>query len=71
MACQHCKADNTENWFYCRTCGKKANPTKFSTQFIVRETPWATAIRKDLINVSETTMGEDIESKGGVVRGNV
>ena len=27
--------------------------------------------RKDQIEFTETTMGEDIESRGGVVRGNV
>ncbi len=71
MSCQHCDKDNSEGWFYCRGCGKRANPPAFTPNVIIRHPGFATAIRKDLINFSETTMGEDIESKGGVVRGNV
>jgi len=38
---------------------------------IIRDAGFAKAIRKDQIEFSETTMGEDIESRGGVVRGNI
>ena len=30
--CIHCKADNSESWFYCRNCGKKASENKFPTK---------------------------------------
>tara|TARA_R110000824_G_scaffold42306_1_gene124771 strand:- start:340 stop:555 length:216 start_codon:yes stop_codon:yes gene_type:complete len=71
MSCQHCKEDNSEGWFYCRSCGKRANKPLYAPSVIIREAGFATAIRKDQINFTETTMGEDIESKGGVVRGNI
>jgi len=29
--CIHCKENNKENWFYCRSCGKKASESKFTT----------------------------------------
>jgi uncharacterized membrane protein YvbJ len=29
--CIHCKKDNKENWFTCRSCGKKASESKFTT----------------------------------------
>jgi len=38
---------------------------------IIRDAGFATAIRKDQIEFSETTMGEDIESRGGTVSGNI
>ena len=28
--CVHCNADN-EDWFYCRSCGKKASESKYTT----------------------------------------
>ena len=28
--CIHCKVDNSENWFYCRSCGKHASENKYS-----------------------------------------
>lgn len=31
MNCIHCKQINTKRWFYCRTCGKKASESKFTT----------------------------------------
>jgi|MGYP003148523322 hypothetical protein len=71
MSCQHCNKDNSEGWFYCRTCGKRANKPLFSPAIIIREAGFATAIRKDQIDFQVTTMGEDIESKGGEIRGNV
>ena len=29
--CIHCEESNKENWFYCRSCGKKASESKFTT----------------------------------------
>ena len=28
--CIHCKADNSDNWFYCRSCGKHTSENKYS-----------------------------------------
>ena len=71
MSCQHCNKDNSEGWFHCRNCGKRAIKPLYAPAVIIREAGFATAIRKDQIEFTETTMGEDIESKGGVVRGNI
>ena len=71
MSCQHCKKDNSKGWFYCRGCGKRASEPLFNPAIIIREAGFATAIRKDQIDFQVTTMGEDIESKGGEIRGNV
>ena len=36
--CQHCDKPNPENWFYCRDCGRRATPPKFTTNsFIISE----------------------------------
>ena len=29
--CMHCKKDNKEGWFYCKSCGKRASESKFTT----------------------------------------
>tara|TARA_R100001163_G_C4861195_1_gene67357 strand:- start:250 stop:456 length:207 start_codon:yes stop_codon:yes gene_type:complete len=29
--CIHCNKKNKDNWFYCRSCGKKASESKFTT----------------------------------------
>ena len=29
--CIHCKKDNKDNWFTCRSCGKRASESKFTT----------------------------------------
>tara|TARA_R100001224_G_scaffold101688_1_gene73337 strand:+ start:56 stop:271 length:216 start_codon:yes stop_codon:yes gene_type:complete len=71
MTCQHCKADNEGGWFYCRSCGLRASAPLYNPSVIVRDSNFATAIRKDLINFKETTIGDDIKSKGGVLDGNV
>ena len=71
MSCQHCSKDNSEGWFYCRVCGKRANEHLYAPAVKIREAGFATAIRKDQIDFQVTTMGEDIESRGGEVRGNV
>ena len=28
--CQHCDEPNPEHWFYCRECGKRSFPPKFT-----------------------------------------
>ena len=34
--CIHCNADNSENWFYCRSCGKHASNDKYSQNMWMR-----------------------------------
>tara|TARA_R110002012_G_scaffold70583_1_gene181671 strand:+ start:694 stop:900 length:207 start_codon:yes stop_codon:yes gene_type:complete len=29
--CIHCNHPNEEGWFYCKSCGKKASKSKFTT----------------------------------------
>ena len=29
--CIHCNKDNKEGWFYCKSCGKQASESKFTT----------------------------------------
>jgi len=36
MSCQHCNKPNKENWFYCRSCGKRASKPKFTTNSFMR-----------------------------------
>ena len=31
MQCQYCHKENSEGWFYCRSCGERASATKFTT----------------------------------------
>ncbi len=60
--CQHCSKPNPEGLFNCSSCGKRAHPPAWSTQFVVRENnPWATAIRKDQIDFGTKDMGEHIK----------
>jgi|TARA_R110002012_G_scaffold236342_1_gene410048 hypothetical protein len=54
--CQHCSEPNPENWFNCRSCGQKASPQRYTVNSIIRDTPMATAIRKDQINFGRVDM---------------
>ena len=29
--CIHCNKDNRGGWFYCKSCGKQASESKFTT----------------------------------------
>jgi hypothetical protein len=60
--CIHCDEPNPEGWFYCRSCGNKASDPLYTTQVIVRDSGWATAIRKDLVGFSTTTMEDSVKS---------
>ena len=59
--CQHCDTPNPEGLFNCPSCGKRAHPPRWSTQFVVRDTPMATAIRKDQIDFGTVSMGDHIK----------
>tara|TARA_R100001463_G_scaffold116381_1_gene171675 strand:- start:139 stop:357 length:219 start_codon:yes stop_codon:yes gene_type:complete len=47
--------------FNCPSCGKRANPPRWSTQFVMRDSPMATAIRKDQIDFGSISMDKHIE----------
>jgi len=59
--CQHCNKPNKEGHFNCPSCGKRAHPPKWSTQFVVRDTPMATAIRKDQIDFNSISYDDGIK----------
>ena len=59
--CQHCNTPNPEGHFNCRSCGKRAHPPRWSTQFVVRDTPMAEAIRKDQIDFGTVSMDDHIK----------
>jgi len=59
--CQHCNTPNEEGKFNCPSCGLRAHPAKWSTQFVLRDTPMATAIRKDQIDFGSMSMDKHIE----------
>ena len=57
MHCQHCKEDNSENWFYCRTCGKRASEPAYTTNLYMMS---EVGKRTD-IEFSTTTMDSHID----------
>ena len=59
--CQHCSKPNPEGMFNCPSCGKRAHPPKWSTQFVLRDTPMAKAIRTDQIDFGSVSMDSHIE----------
>jgi|TARA_R100000995_G_scaffold48758_1_gene23400 RNA polymerase subunit RPABC4/transcription elongation factor Spt4 len=60
--CQHCNEPNPEGMFNCPCCGQRANPPRWSTQFVVRENNrFATAIRKDQIDIRTMSHKEGME----------
>ena len=59
--CQHCSKPNPEGMFNCPSCGKRAHPPKWSTQFVLRDTPMARAIRTDQIDFGTMSMDKHIE----------
>jgi hypothetical protein len=34
--CIHCNSNNSESWFYCRSCGKRASENKYSQNLWMR-----------------------------------
>ena len=60
--CQHCSEPNPEGMFNCPSCGLRAAPNKWITNFVIREgNPMATAIRKDLIDINHMSMDDGIK----------
>ena len=60
--CQHCNEPNPEGMFNCPCCGKRANPNKWNTNFVIRENnSFATAIRKDQIDFNSISYDDGIK----------
>ena len=60
--CQHCDEPNPEGYFNCPSCGLRAAPSKWNTNFVIREgNPFATAIRKDQIDINHLSMEDGIK----------
>lgn len=60
--CQHCDKPNPEGYFNCPSCGLRAAPSKWNTNFVIREgNPFATAIRKDQIDINNISMEDGIK----------
>ena len=57
MQCQYCQKENSEGWFYCRSCGERASATKFTTNLWMMS---ETGKRTD-VEFSPQTMGESIK----------
>ena len=61
--CMHCDKPNPDGWFYCKNCYQPASPRKYTVNTVMRESPWAPAIRRDLIDFNTISMEKDIENK--------
>ena len=55
--CIHCNKDNKEGWFYCKSCGKKASKSKFTTNL------WMTSDlgKRTDVELSTQSMGDNIQ----------
>ena len=54
--CMHCDKENREGWFYCKSCGKKASESKFTTNL------WMTSDlgKRTDVELSTQSMGDNI-----------
>ena len=59
----HCDKPNPDGWFYCKNCQQPASPRQYTVNTVMRESPWAPAIRRDLIDFNTISMDKDIENK--------
>ena len=57
MECQHCNTDNSENWFYCKACGKRASEPTYTTNLYMG----SEIGRRTDIEFSSVTMGSHID----------
>ena len=60
--CIHCNKPNPDGWFNCRSCGKRSSEPMYTTQLILRDASWATAIRKDKVDFNTISMDDSIKS---------
>tara|TARA_R110000751_G_scaffold37416_2_gene90777 strand:+ start:523 stop:723 length:201 start_codon:yes stop_codon:yes gene_type:complete len=59
MKCVSCESPNPDQWFYCRSCGKKTSESKFTTNLYMRS---EIGKRTD-IEFSTVTIDEDIKQR--------
>ena len=59
MKCVSCESPNPDQWFYCRSCGKKTSKPRFTTNLYMMS---EVGKRTD-IEFSATTMEEDIKQR--------
>ena len=60
--CQHCDEPNPEGYFNCPSCGKRAAPNKWNTNFVIRENnSMARAIRTDQIDFNTLSMEDSMK----------
>ena len=64
MKCVSCESPNPDQWFYCRSCGKKTSESKFTTNLYMRS---EIGKRTD-IEFSTTTIDEDINQRNKKLR---
>ena len=60
--CMHCNEPNPDGWFNCRSCGQRSSEPMYTTQLILRDASWATAIRKDMVDFNTISMDDSIKS---------
>mgnify|MGYP003132218860 FL=1 len=54
--CIHCNKENKNNWFYCRSCGKKASESKFTTNmWMTSQMGKRTDVELSVQSISENT----------------
>ena len=54
--CIHCKKENKNNWFYCRSCGRKASESKFTTNmWMTSQMGKRTDVELSVQSISENT----------------
>ena len=55
--CMHCDKENREGCFYCKSCGKKASESKFTTNL------WMTSDlgKRTDVELSTQSMGDNIQ----------
>ena len=56
--CIHCNKENKQNWFYCKSCGKRASQSKFTTNL------WMTSEmgKRTDVELSVQSMDDNIAS---------
>jgi uncharacterized membrane protein YvbJ len=57
--CVNCKAENKQNWFYCRSCGQKTSEPKFTTNLF----KMSNLGKRTDIELRTTTMQKDIQER--------
>ena len=66
--CMHCNEPNPDGWFNCRSCGQRSSEPMYTTQLILRDGSWATAIRKDMVDFNTVSMDDSIKLMGNNIK---